>query len=156
VAPERPRPPGAGVRPGLAAPARGRAERAPVRAERVPILLGARRAVQEVLRQHSRRRPAADLAPRHAARRVDDGRDLPAGAAAKGAMTALVTGATGFLGSALVERLLARGARAVRCFVRSERKAARLDDLGRAFPDARVERHVGTLASPAGAAAALD
>ena len=42
-------------------------------------------------------------------------------------MKILVTGATGFLGGALVERLLARGETDVRCLVRSGSDRARLE-----------------------------
>jgi nucleoside-diphosphate-sugar epimerase len=67
----------------------------------------------------------------------------------------LVTGANGFLGTALVERLLARGERDLRCLVRSEQARAAVAALGRRYPEARVEPLVGTLATPSGAAAAV-
>ena len=41
-------------------------------------------------------------------------------------MKTLITGSTGFLGSALVERLLAHGERDLRCFVRAGSKLERL------------------------------
>jgi nucleoside-diphosphate-sugar epimerase len=68
----------------------------------------------------------------------------------------LVTGATGFLGTALVERLLARGEKDVRCFQRAGSDGQAIEALARAHPDARVERFVGTLATTAGAARALE
>lgn len=71
-------------------------------------------------------------------------------------MKVLVTGANGFLGAALVERLLARGERDVRCFVRAERARDTIEAIARAHPEARVETFVGTLASVRGAEAALD
>ncbi|MFS8067276.1 MAG: SDR family oxidoreductase, partial [Byssovorax sp.] len=37
-------------------------------------------------------------------------------------MKVLITGATGFLGGALLERLLARGERDIRCFLRAGSK----------------------------------
>ncbi len=68
-------------------------------------------------------------------------------------MKALVTGSNGFLGVALVERLLARGDTDVRCLVRSGssrgRLAAVLDKHGRG------EIFVGSLASSEAAGAAL-
>jgi nucleoside-diphosphate-sugar epimerase len=67
----------------------------------------------------------------------------------------LVTGANGFLGMALVERLLAKGERDLRCLVRSEPARASIVALGGRYPEARVEPLVGTLATPAGAAAAV-
>jgi nucleoside-diphosphate-sugar epimerase len=67
-----------------------------------------------------------------------------------------VTGASGFLGTALVERLLARGERDLRCFLRSGSDRRRLDALARAYPDAHVELFVGSLASKESAARALE
>ncbi len=71
-------------------------------------------------------------------------------------MKVLVTGATGFLGTALVERLLARGEKDIRCFLRSGSDRGRLDDLARRYPDAQLELYVGSLASKDSAARALD
>jgi nucleoside-diphosphate-sugar epimerase len=68
----------------------------------------------------------------------------------------LVTGATGFLGTALVERLLARGETDLRCFLRSGSDHARLDALGRRYPAAKLELYVGSLASRESAARALE
>jgi nucleoside-diphosphate-sugar epimerase len=68
----------------------------------------------------------------------------------------LVTGATGFLGSALVERLLARGEKDVRCLVRTGGDRSRLDEAAAAHPGAAVERFVGSLASKDAAAAAIE
>ena len=70
-------------------------------------------------------------------------------------MKALVTGATGFLGSALVERLLAHGDQRLRCLVRTGSDRARLDALAEAHPSS-VEPFVGSLSSTAAAAAAID
>lgn len=58
-------------------------------------------------------------------------------------MKALVTGAGGFLGTALVARLLARGERDLRLFVRSPRPA--LDALAKDHADAKVDVCLGTL-----------
>lgn len=68
----------------------------------------------------------------------------------------LVTGANGFLGSALIERLLARGERDLRCFVRARSACPAIEAISRAHPDARVEPFVGTLSTVAGAAAAIE
>lgn len=62
-------------------------------------------------------------------------------------MTALVTGATGFLGGALVERLLAAGQKEIRCFARPGSNTARLDALTRQYPDAKLEWVHGNLLS---------
>jgi len=69
---------------------------------------------------------------------------------------ALVTGSTGFLGTALVERLLVRGEKDLRCFVRGGSNTSRLSALAARFPDAKVEIFVGSLSSKEGAAKALD
>lgn len=71
-------------------------------------------------------------------------------------MKVLVTGANGFLGTALVERLLARGERDVRCLLRAGRDGSALEAAAGRHPDAVVERFVGSLASKASAAKALD
>jgi len=60
----------------------------------------------------------------------------------------LVTGANGFIGSSLVENLLGRGFRNLRCFVRPSSEIARLEALsGRCPNDARVQLIVGNLIS---------
>jgi nucleoside-diphosphate-sugar epimerase len=71
-------------------------------------------------------------------------------------MKVLVTGATGFLGAALVARLLARGEKDLRCFLRSGSDKSRLDELSRAHPGAKVELFVGSLATKESAAKALE
>lgn len=60
-------------------------------------------------------------------------------------MKRLVTGAGGFLGRALVEKLLARPGADLRCFVRSESQADRLRALALAYPAARLEVLTGNL-----------
>lgn len=71
-------------------------------------------------------------------------------------MKILVTGCTGFLGVPVVERLLAHGARDIRCFMRPGSKRERLEAILRRYPDAKVERFVGSLGSPESAAEAVD
>lgn len=68
-------------------------------------------------------------------------------------MKALVTGANGFLGTALVERLLARGGTELRCLVRQGSSRARLEAVLAGQECGRIV--VGSLASPAAAAEAL-
>lgn len=70
-------------------------------------------------------------------------------------MKVLVTGSTGFLGGALVERLLARGEKDIRCLVRSGSDRSRLVELGARYPDARVELFLGSLGSKESAAEAI-
>lgn len=62
----------------------------------------------------------------------------------------LVTGATGFVGGAVVRHLLAKGA-AVRCLVRDRARAAALDGLG-----SPVEIRVGDITEPASLGPALE
>ena len=71
-------------------------------------------------------------------------------------MKVLVTGATGFLGTALVERLLAHGEKDLRCFLRPGSKRDRLEALAARHPDAKVELFVGSLGSREGAAKAIE
>jgi 2-alkyl-3-oxoalkanoate reductase len=68
----------------------------------------------------------------------------------------LVTGSSGFLGGALVERLLAHGEKDLRCFVRAGSKLARLDALAEQHPEARIERFTGTLNDRESAQKALE
>ncbi len=71
-------------------------------------------------------------------------------------MKILVTGSNGFLGAALVERLIAHGEEDIRCFVRPGSNRSRLDDVMRRHPDAPLEMFEGSLATVPGAKAALD
>jgi len=61
----------------------------------------------------------------------------------------LVTGSTGFLGTAVVERLLAHGAGRIRCFARPSSDTSRLAELASAYGVDRVEVIVGNLQSRA-------
>lgn len=60
----------------------------------------------------------------------------------------LITGTAGFIGSRVVENLLDRGYRNLRCFIRSQKSAARLQALARRYPGTRVEVVQGNLLSP--------
>lgn len=70
-------------------------------------------------------------------------------------MKALVTGSNGFLGSALVRRLLEHGERGVRCLVRPGSDRSRLDELAARHPGG-VEPFEGTLDRPEGCARMLE
>ena len=60
----------------------------------------------------------------------------------------LVTGAAGFMGARLVENLLARGFRNIRCFIRPSSRLARLQEVCDRRPDgANVELFRGNLGS---------
>lgn len=67
----------------------------------------------------------------------------------------LVTGSNGFLGSALVERLLVHGRRQVRCLVRPGSDHSRLRALEPAYPEG-IEYVTGTLSEPGDCARAVD
>lgn len=68
----------------------------------------------------------------------------------------LVTGSNGFLGVALVERLLARRTPGVLCVVRQGSDRRRLDAVIARYPGADIELVTGTLAAKADAAELLD
>jgi nucleoside-diphosphate-sugar epimerase len=68
----------------------------------------------------------------------------------------LVTGATGFIGSRVVESLLGRGFRNIRCFARPSREGSRIEALSCPSHDgARVEVVRGNLLSPEDCATAI-
>ena len=71
-------------------------------------------------------------------------------------MKILVTGASGFLGQAVVERLLARGELEIRCFVRPSGNWAGLEEIRSRYPRARIESVVGNLASAEDVLRAVD
>lgn len=71
-------------------------------------------------------------------------------------MKRLVTGGGGFLGHALLPKLLALPGADLRCLVRSSAQAERLQALGDAYPGARIETVIGNLLSRADAARAVE
>jgi nucleoside-diphosphate-sugar epimerase len=60
-------------------------------------------------------------------------------------MKILVTGAAGFLGMAVVERLLARGTTDIRCNVRRRADILKLETLSSRYPNASLEYCIGNL-----------
>jgi nucleoside-diphosphate-sugar epimerase len=73
----------------------------------------------------------------------------PADAIVKLGDPILVTGAAGFIGNCVVERLLVRGFRNVRCLVRPSSRTEKLEALGQRFREtARLEIITGNLLSP--------
>ena len=68
----------------------------------------------------------------------------------------LVTGANGFLGVAVVERLLARGKTGIRCLVRAGSNRRRLDAMLARYPGADVDVVGGGLSSPEAAAKLIE
>jgi nucleoside-diphosphate-sugar epimerase len=66
----------------------------------------------------------------------------------------LVTGATGFIGSRVVETLLELGFRNLRCFARPSKKQAKLTGIAKAYEGASVEVLTGNLLSREDCAAA--
>lgn len=71
-------------------------------------------------------------------------------------MKILVTGAGGFLGARVVERLLAHGYTDIRCFLRDPEKAARLTKISESYPEAQLEFCYGNLRSKADCARAMN
>ncbi len=70
-------------------------------------------------------------------------------------MKILVTGAGGFLGVHVVERLLAHGFTDIRCLLRDPEKAVRLTKLSESYPEAELEFCYGNLRSKADCARAM-
>ncbi len=60
----------------------------------------------------------------------------------------LITGTAGFIGSRVLENLLDRGFRSLRCFTRSAKSAARLEALAHQYQGTRFEVLQGNLLSP--------
>lgn len=71
-------------------------------------------------------------------------------------MSILVTGASGFLGGAVVERLCARNIPQVTCLVRPRSSRSRLNELQQEYPNCKLQYVVGNLTSPADCRRALD
>ncbi len=71
-------------------------------------------------------------------------------------MKILVTGAGGFLGWRIVERLAAHGYTDIRCFLRARAKSSRLDAVAARYPQARLEYFFGNLSSKADCARSLE
>jgi nucleoside-diphosphate-sugar epimerase len=71
-------------------------------------------------------------------------------------MKILVTGAGGFLGKWIVERLLAHGQTDVRCMLRDTSKGAALEAIAQRYPAAKVEMFAANLKNMTEIAAALD
>jgi nucleoside-diphosphate-sugar epimerase len=71
-------------------------------------------------------------------------------------MTVLITGASGFLGNAVVKRLLASKESHLRCFVRPRSATAPLENLRLQYPDSTLEYVTGNLTSPKEAYRALE
>ena len=63
-------------------------------------------------------------------------------------MKILVTGAGGFLGKAIVERLLAHGQNDLRCMLRDASKARGLEAIAARYPEARLEFVTANLRNP--------
>ncbi|HMF63872.1 MAG TPA: NAD(P)-dependent oxidoreductase [Edaphobacter sp.] len=63
-------------------------------------------------------------------------------------MKILVTGAGGFLGKAIVERLLAHGQNDLRCMLRDTSKARGLEAIAARYPQARLEFVTANLRNP--------
>lgn len=59
----------------------------------------------------------------------------------------LITGAAGFIGSRVAERLASRGFRNLVCFTRSSSQSGRIDSLAKAFPETSFEVFYGNLLS---------
>jgi len=71
-------------------------------------------------------------------------------------MRILVTGAAGFLGLAVVERLLAHGERDIRCFVRPARDLSGLENVRSHYPGCSLNYMAGNLAVPDDARRAVE
>lgn len=71
-------------------------------------------------------------------------------------MSVLVTGALGFLGRAVVERLLIHGDTDIGCLVRPAGDVSVLEDLRKTYPDARIRYIFGNLTSPSDVERAVD
>ena len=71
-------------------------------------------------------------------------------------MSVLVTGSSGFLGGALVERLLSHGESEVRCLVRPSSNLSKLTLIGQKYSQAKLTYVLGNLTSRQDALQAVD
>lgn len=71
-------------------------------------------------------------------------------------MKILITGASGFLGRAVIERLFAHGNLDLRCFVRPNSNVSALEQIRNRYSSARLDYVVGNLASPHDARRAVE
>ena len=71
-------------------------------------------------------------------------------------MKLLVTGAGGFLGTVLIERLVAHGYTDIRCNLRRRTNIPKLEAISKRFPQANLEYCVGNLKSREDATRAVD
>lgn len=71
-------------------------------------------------------------------------------------MKILVTGAGGFLGSRIVERLLEHGQTDIRCMLRDRSKASKLEGLQVSYPKAKLDIRFGNLKNKADAIEVLE
>jgi len=71
-------------------------------------------------------------------------------------MKILLTGAGGFVGKRILERLLERGQTDVRCMLRDTSKGTALQAIAAVHPAAQVELIAANLKNPSDIAAALD
>lgn len=71
-------------------------------------------------------------------------------------MKVLITGSGGFLGTHVVDRMLAHGYTDLRCMLRDTMKRSRLEAVASRYREAQLEYIAGNLKSPADAAAAVN
>ena len=118
-------------------------ERESVPSQRVSLLCRNVAAAGRVLRWDSQRGPTTNSVCGDTARRGGDGPRHRTGVShcrhGGHTMKILVTGAGGFLGKAIVERLLADGETNLRCMLRDTSKARALEEIASRYPEAKIE-----------------